>query len=93
MKLLSALMFDQDWATEFKGWTVCRIDGSTSAMDRREQVEMFQQGQSDDPDAPRLFLLSTRAGGMGLNLCAANTVIFYDQDWVCFVFAISLSVI
>ena len=31
---------------------------------------------------PRLFLLSTRAGGMGLNLVAADTVIFYDQDWV-----------
>ena len=29
-----------------------------------------------------MFLLSTRAGGMGLNLVAADTVIFYDQDWV-----------
>ena len=31
--------------------------------------------------APFVFLLSTRAGGQGLNLTAANTVIFYDSDW------------
>ncbi|KAH8105154.1 SNF2-family ATP dependent chromatin remodeling factor snf21 [Cristinia sonorae] len=70
----------QDWATEFKGWTLCRIDGSTSMADRRDAVDLFQNG-GDDPDAPRLFILSTRAGGLGLNLVAADTVIFYDQDW------------
>ena len=63
------------------GWTICRIDGSTSPLDRREEMNRFQTG-GDDPDAPRLFLLSTRAGGLGINLVAADTVIFYDQDWV-----------
>lgn len=48
---------------------------------RRDEVNRFQNG-GEDPDAPRLFLLSTRAGGLGLNLVAADTVIFYDQDWV-----------
>lgn len=72
----------QDWATEFKQWPICRIDGSTSMTDRRDEVNTFQTS-GDDPDAPRLFLLSTRSGGLGLNLVAADTVIFYDQDWVC----------
>lgn len=40
------------------------------------------QNAGDGPEAPRLFLLSTRAGGLGINLTAADTVIFYDQDWV-----------
>ncbi|KAH9915232.1 SNF2 family N-terminal domain-containing protein [Fomitopsis serialis] len=70
----------EDWATEFKGWSLCRIDGSTSMADRRDEVDRFQKS-GDAPDAPRLFLLSTRAGGLGLNLVAADTVIFYDQDW------------
>ncbi|CCM03956.1 uncharacterized protein FIBRA_06110 [Fibroporia radiculosa] len=70
----------EDWAIELKGWSICRIDGSTSMSERREEVSRFQNG-GDAPDAPRLFLLSTRAGGLGLNLVAADTVIFYDQDW------------
>ena len=63
------------------GWKICRIDGSTSPLNRREEMNRFQTG-GEDPDAPRLFLLSTRAGGLGINLVAADTVIFYDQDWV-----------
>lgn len=51
-------------------------------MERRTEMARFQNG-GDDPDAPRLFILSTRAGGLGINLTAADTVIFYDQDWVC----------
>ncbi|KAG6331467.1 hypothetical protein ID866_7620 [Astraeus odoratus] len=70
----------ESWATELKGWNICRIDGRTDPLERREQMNIFQQG-GDRPDAPRLFLLSTRAGGLGINLTAADTVIFYDQDW------------
>jgi ATP-dependent DNA helicase len=72
--------FVKDWAVEFKGWPICRIDGETDAVQRREEMHRFQTG-GDAPDAPRLFLLTTRAGGQGINLTAADTVIFYDQDW------------
>ncbi|KAH7910079.1 SNF2 family N-terminal domain-containing protein [Hygrophoropsis aurantiaca] len=70
----------EDWAVELKGWSICRIDGSTAPLDRREQMNRFQEG-GDKPGAPILFLLSTRAGGLGITLTAADTVIFYDQDW------------
>ena len=82
INITTALHLRQDWATEFKGWPLCRIDGSTSASDRAEQVDLFQNPSKSEKNPPLLFLLSTRAGGMGLNLVAADTVIFYDQDWV-----------
>ncbi|KAJ7615437.1 SNF2 family DNA-dependent ATPase [Roridomyces roridus] len=70
----------EDWAVDMKGWRICRIDGSTPPLERRDQMNLFQSA-GDHPDAPRLFLLSTRSGGLGVNLTAADTVIFYDQDW------------
>ncbi|KAL1741098.1 SNF2 family N-terminal domain-containing protein [Schizophyllum fasciatum] len=70
----------EDWAIEFKGWNLCRIDGQTPPLQRRAEMDRFQTG-GDASDAPCLFLLSTRAGGLGINLTAADTVIFYDQDW------------
>ncbi|KAF8182445.1 P-loop containing nucleoside triphosphate hydrolase protein, partial [Mycena galopus ATCC 62051] len=70
----------EDWAVDMKGWRICRIDGTTPPLERREQMNEFQT-PGDAPDAPRLFLLSTRSGGLGVNLTAADTVIFYDQDW------------
>lgn len=53
-----------------------RLDGSSKLSDRRDLVEDFQTR----PDI-FVFLLSTRAGGIGINLTAADTVIFYDSDW------------
>ncbi|KAJ6577684.1 SNF2 family N-terminal domain-containing protein [Mycena capillaripes] len=70
----------EDWAVDMKGWAICRIDGTTPPLERRDQMNFFQNA-GDAPDAPRLFLLSTRSGGLGVNLTAADTVIFYDQDW------------
>ncbi|OAV94019.1 hypothetical protein, variant [Puccinia triticina 1-1 BBBD Race 1] len=75
----SMLDIIQDWATELKGWKVCRIDGVTRQDSRREQMKEFNEAQG--PDACHLFLLSTRAGGVGINLVAADTVILFDSDW------------
>ncbi|ESO83010.1 hypothetical protein LOTGIDRAFT_236919 [Lottia gigantea] len=53
-----------------------RLDGSSKISERRDMVADFQT-KSDI----FVFLLSTRAGGLGINLTAADTVIFYDSDW------------
>jgi ATP-dependent DNA helicase len=68
----------EDWATELKGWPICRLDGSVSQEERRQQIAHFNDPQSN----VRLFLLSTRAGGLGINLTAADTVVIFDSDWV-----------
>ena len=61
----------------YRSWSYCRIDGSTSGDSRDEQMVAFNA-----PDSPLfLFLLSTRAGGLGINLATADTVILYDSDW------------
>jgi DNA helicase INO80 len=60
----------------FRKLRYLRLDGSSQLEDRRDMVDAFQS--EDDIFA---FLLSTRAGGLGINLTAADTVIFYDSDW------------
>jgi SNF2 family DNA or RNA helicase len=56
-----------------KGWDYCYLDGQTRK--RGEVVERFQEGK-----AP-VFLISLKAGGVGLNLTAADTVIHLDPWW------------
>ncbi|XP_067943533.1 chromatin-remodeling ATPase INO80-like isoform X2 [Watersipora subatra] len=53
-----------------------RLDGSSKISERRDMVSDFQNKADIF-----VFLLSTRAGGLGINLTAADTVIFYDSDW------------
>ncbi|EDO46669.1 predicted protein [Nematostella vectensis] len=59
-----------------RGYQYSRLDGSMKVEDRREEIDAF----ASDPEK-FIFLLSTRAGGLGLNLSAADTVIIYDSDW------------
>lgn len=66
----------QDWANILHSWPCFRIDGSVKSDDRQSQIEAF----NSDPEC-RIFLLSTRAGGLGINLTAADTVILFDSDW------------
>lgn len=60
----------------YRNYKYCRLDGSTKLEDRRDTVADFQSDRSIF-----VFLLSTRAGGLGINLTSADTVIFYDSDW------------
>lgn len=60
-----------------RGLKYLRLDGSTKADDRSELLRQFNAPNSDI----FCFLLSTRAGGLGLNLQTADTVIIYDSDW------------
>jgi len=61
----------------FKRMKYCRIDGSTSGDSREDQMEIFNAPNSEK----FLFMLSTRAGGLGINLYTADVVILYDSDW------------
>lgn len=66
----------EDYARDLRSWNVCRIDGGVAQDDRRQQIKDF----NEDPEH-RLFLLSTRAGGQGINLASADTVVLFDSDW------------
>uniref|UniRef100_A0A671REU5 Chromodomain-helicase-DNA-binding protein 4-like n=1 Tax=Sinocyclocheilus anshuiensis TaxID=1608454 RepID=A0A671REU5_9TELE len=62
---------------ENDGYKYERIDGGVTGGMRQEAIDRFNA-----PGAPQfVFLLSTRAGGLGINLATADTVIIYDSDW------------
>ncbi|KAL0457361.1 UNVERIFIED_CONTAM: putative chromatin-remodeling complex ATPase chain [Sesamum latifolium] len=61
----------------FRGYYYCRIDGNTGGEDRDASIEAFNKPGSEK----FVFLLSTRAGGLGINLATADVVILYDSDW------------
>ncbi|PKA67000.1 CHD3-type chromatin-remodeling factor PICKLE [Apostasia shenzhenica] len=61
----------------FRGFQFQRLDGSTRADLRHQAMEHFNAPGSED----FCFLLSTRAGGLGINLATADTVIIFDSDW------------
>ena len=56
--------------------THMRLDGQTDPLKRQELVESFNQDPSID-----VLLLTTKVGGLGLNLTGADTVIFMEHDW------------
>ncbi|KAK7303148.1 hypothetical protein RJT34_14049 [Clitoria ternatea] len=61
----------------FRGYQYCRIDGNTGGDDRDASIDAFNKPGSEK----FVFLLSTRAGGLGINLATADVVILYDSDW------------
>lgn len=60
-----------------RGFQFLRLDGNTTSDERERRMYAF-----NDANSPYfIFLLSTRAGGLGLNLATADTVIIFDSDW------------
>lgn len=55
----------------------CRLDGQTPHEDRQRQINEY----NEDGSEKFIFMLSTRAGGLGINLATADVVIIYDSDW------------
>lgn len=55
----------------------CRIDGNTNHEDRIKAIDEYNA-----PDSSKfVFLLTTRAGGLGINLVTADVVVLFDSDW------------
>ncbi|KAJ7630412.1 SNF2-family ATP dependent chromatin remodeling factor snf21 [Roridomyces roridus] len=61
----------------YMGWKHLRLDGGTKTEERANFVQLFNAKDSEY----KVFILSTRAGGLGLNLQTADTVIIFDSDW------------
>ncbi|CAG0923058.1 unnamed protein product [Notodromas monacha] len=61
----------------WKQFHYCRLDGQTPHEDRERQINEFNA----DDSTKFLFMLSTRAGGLGINLATADVVILFDSDW------------
>lgn len=61
----------------YRGHAYQRLDGTISSASRRIAIDHFNAPESSD----FCFLLSTRAGGLGINLMTADTVIIFDSDW------------
>ena len=66
----------EEWLSA-RQWGYQRIDGSVGGAERQSRIDQFNRRPADN----FVFLLSTKAGGLGINLASADTVIIYDSDW------------
>uniref|UniRef100_A0A1I8G6U5 DNA helicase n=1 Tax=Macrostomum lignano TaxID=282301 RepID=A0A1I8G6U5_9PLAT len=60
-----------------RNWAFQRLDGTILGEARKQALDAFNAESSQD----FCFLLSTRAGGLGVNLASADTVVIFDSDW------------
>ncbi|KAJ2855519.1 putative ATPase [Coemansia erecta] len=65
-----------EFYAELRRYKFCRIDGSVAQTDRQDAIVRFNTDQTIP-----LFFLTTRSGGLGINLTAADTVVIFDSDW------------
>ncbi|KAM3867802.1 putative global transcription activator SNF2L2 isoform 3-T3 [Diretmus argenteus] len=74
---MTSLMTIMEDYFAYRNFLYLRLDGTTKSDDRAELLKKFNEKGSQF----FIFLLSTRAGGLGLNLQAADTVVIFDSDW------------
>jgi len=74
---MTAIMNIMEDFLMYRGYKHLRLDGSTKSEERSDLLKKFNAENSPY----MIFLLSTRAGGLGLNLQTADTVIIFDSDW------------
>merc|ERR1712223_2267893 len=74
MSRMLDILEDYCW---YRGWKYCRIDGQTPHEERDTQIQEYNAENSEK----FIFMLSTRAGGLGINLYTADIVVLYDSDW------------
>jgi len=71
LDILEACLWQQGWSP-----SVLRLDGATAVGQRQRLVDEFNTSSTRS-----IFLISTRAGGVGLNLTSASVVVIFDPDW------------
>ena len=75
-QMTAAMTIMEDYL-KYRNLLSLRLDGSTTGEERERRMDLFNA-----PNSPYfIFMLSTRAGGLGLNLVSADTVIIFDSDW------------
>ena len=75
-QMTAAMTIMEDYL-KYRNLLSLRLDGSTTGEERERRMDLFNA-----PQSPYfIFMLSTRAGGLGLNLVTADTVIIFDSDW------------
>jgi ATP-dependent helicase STH1/SNF2 len=74
---MTAIMDIMEDYLRYRDYKFLRLDGMTKSDERADMLRDFNHPESEY----FMFLLSTRAGGLGLNLQTADTVIIYDSDW------------
>ncbi|XP_026994083.1 probable global transcription activator SNF2L2 isoform X1 [Tachysurus fulvidraco] len=74
---MTSLMTIMEDYFSYRNFLYLRLDGTTKSEDRAALLKKF----NDEGSQYFIFLLSTRAGGLGLNLQAADTVVIFDSDW------------
>ena len=66
---------------QLRNFGYARIDSSITGPKRQNAIDRFQEVPKNREESPFIMLISTKAGGVGINLTAADTCLIFDSDW------------